>query len=264
VAIVQHVDVRRMLLSQKACCEGALALCLYAARLQDVENEGQTPEERAEAASLMALLTPIVKSWPSEFGQVSLHHALQVLGGAGYTRDFEVEQLYRDNRLNPIHEGTTGIQALDLVGRKLRKDRGKSYRLLRARVDASHAAAAPFEALSQAGAALAVVWQEIDAAVEQVLADAEGESLDHATALLSAMGHAVIGWIWLDLATLAAVRMATGGECYVDGYLLGKIKACDYFAQFELPLVAAWLAPLRSKVTMVRDFGIAEFLGEAE
>jgi alkylation response protein AidB-like acyl-CoA dehydrogenase len=121
VAIIEHADVKRMLLAQKAYAEGALALVLYSARLLDEQNTAETEQARQSAGELLALLTPVAKSWPAEWAQQSLNLAIQIHGGAGYTRDFEVEQLYRDNRLNAIHEGTTGIQALDLVGRKLRR-----------------------------------------------------------------------------------------------------------------------------------------------
>src|SRR5205814_2094607 len=103
--IIEHPDVRRMLLQQKAYVEGALALCLYCARLVDAAQTG--PED----AALLGLLTPIAKTWPSEYGLAANDIAIQIHGGYGYTRDFDVEQLWRDNRLNPIHEGTTGIQA---------------------------------------------------------------------------------------------------------------------------------------------------------
>lgn len=147
VRIIEHLDVRRMLLAQKVIAEGGLALTLFAARLQDEQMSAVDEGDRKIAAAILGLLTPIAKSWPAEFGQVSLGHAIQVLGGAGYTRDFEVELLYRDNRLNPIHEGTTGIQALDLVGRKIRKDRGAAYRLLCDRVDQTHQRAAAYSGL---------------------------------------------------------------------------------------------------------------------
>jgi len=114
VVIADHADVKRMLLAQKAYSEGALALVLYSARLLDDELTADR-EAAEEAGNLLALLTPLTKSWPSEWAQRSLDLAIQIHGGAGYTRDFEVEQLYRDNRFEAIHEGTTGIQAIDLV-----------------------------------------------------------------------------------------------------------------------------------------------------
>ena len=117
--IVEHTDVRRMLLAAKSYAEGGLALGLYCARLVDEEQTAESAEDRARAHLLLEMLTPIAKAWPSQYGPVADDLAIQVHGGYGYTRDYPVEQFYRDNRLNPIHEGTNGIQGLDLLGRKV-------------------------------------------------------------------------------------------------------------------------------------------------
>ena len=119
VPIIEHADVRRMLLAQKSYVEGALALNLYCSRLLDVQATARDDDERTETGRLLDVLTPIAKSWPSQWGQESNSLAIQVLGGSGYTRDYDVEAHWRDQRLNPIHEGTHGIQALDLLGRKV-------------------------------------------------------------------------------------------------------------------------------------------------
>jgi butyryl-CoA dehydrogenase/acyl-CoA dehydrogenase len=119
-----------MLLAQKAYVEGGLALVLYCARLVDERDTALEPSSRAEADRLLDLLTPIAKSWPSQWCLAANDLAIQVHGGYGYTRDYNVEQFYRDNRLNSIHEGTHGIQALDLLGRKVRLHDGESMRLM--------------------------------------------------------------------------------------------------------------------------------------
>uniref|UniRef100_UPI002738D7CA acyl-CoA dehydrogenase family protein n=1 Tax=Stenotrophomonas sp. YIM B06876 TaxID=3060211 RepID=UPI002738D7CA len=116
--LIAHADVRRMLLAQKAYVEGGLALGLYAARLVDEQKTSDSDCARAEAGLLLDLLTPIVKSWPSQWCLEANSLAIQIHGGYGYTREYPVEQYWRDNRLNMIHEGTHGIQALDLLGRK--------------------------------------------------------------------------------------------------------------------------------------------------
>ena len=128
--IIEHTDVKRMLLAQKSYVEGALALCLFAARLIDEHQAAQDEE----SAILLDLITPVVKSFPSAYGPKANDLAIQVLGGAGYTRAYPVEQCYRDNRLNPIHEGTYGIQSLDLLGRKLWQHNGKGLTLLMQRI----------------------------------------------------------------------------------------------------------------------------------
>ncbi len=129
VAIIEHADVRRMLLAQKAYVEAGLALSLYCARLVDERNTAPDATARRRAGLLLDLLTPIAKSWPSQWCLAANDLAIQVLGGSGYTRDFPVEQLYRDNRLNPIHEGTHGIQALDLLGRRVALVGGRGLRV---------------------------------------------------------------------------------------------------------------------------------------
>ncbi|MBB1030003.1 acyl-CoA dehydrogenase, partial [Dietzia sp. SLG310A2-38A2] len=148
VMLTGHADVRRMLLAQKSYVEGALALGLFCARLVDDEKTG-SPEEAAAASTLLDVLTPIAKSWPSQWCLKANELAVQVLGGAGYTIDYDVEQHYRDNRLNPIHEGTHGIQAQDLLGRKVLAGGGAGLTALSERIaatcDRADAAGGPAE-----------------------------------------------------------------------------------------------------------------------
>jgi alkylation response protein AidB-like acyl-CoA dehydrogenase len=224
VAIIEHADVRHMLLQQKSYVEGALALCLYCARLVDREDD-------PEAAALLGLLTPIAKSWPAEYGLAANDIAIQIHGGYGYTRDFDVEQLWRDNRLNPIHEGTTGIQAIDLVGRKILGD-GGGMAVLDAAI--ARTVAAADGALAGHGAALASAWRALGETVA-VLRVCEGRSaLDNATAFLRAFGHVVVAWLWLDQAVVA--RGVADRELAE-----GKLWACRYFFECELPKTGALL-----------------------
>src|SRR3954454_7234112 len=130
VPIIEHADVKRMLLAQKSYVEAALALILYCSRLLDDERTADDETERARAHLLLEVLTPVAKSWPSQWCLEANSLAIQVHGGYGYTREYDVEQLYRDNRLNPIHEGTHGIQGLDLLGRKVVMQQGAGLRLL--------------------------------------------------------------------------------------------------------------------------------------
>ena len=126
IPIVEHADVKRMLLAQKAYVEGGLALALYCARLIDLQQTAESESERDETTLLLDILTPVAKSWPSQWCVEANSLAIQVHGGYGYTREYDVEQHYRDNRLNPIHEGTHGIQSLDLLGRKVTQRGGAS------------------------------------------------------------------------------------------------------------------------------------------
>jgi alkylation response protein AidB-like acyl-CoA dehydrogenase len=221
VAILAHADVRHMLLLQKVYAEGALALCLYCAALVDQCEE-----------ALLGLLTPVAKTWASEFGLAANDLAIQVHGGYGYTRDFDVEQLWRDNRLNPIHEGTTGIQGIDLVGRKLHSKDG-AYTALRFRITQSVARARATE-LTDVAEGVAAAWARIDATRDR-LRDHPIAAHDNATAFLRAFGHALVGWLWLDMA------LAAGGK---DPQSYGRRHAARYFATVELPRVAAWLSPV--------------------
>ncbi|MGD9983689.1 MAG: acyl-CoA dehydrogenase family protein, partial [Porticoccaceae bacterium] len=130
VMLVAHADVRRLLLAQKAYAEGGLFMCLFASALFEDQHTAPDAAQRERAALLLDLITPIVKSWPSKYGCVANDHAIQILGGAGYMREYGAEQLYRDQRLNPIHEGAEAIHGLDLLGRKLRLKEGAGHRIL--------------------------------------------------------------------------------------------------------------------------------------
>ncbi|RFU23226.1 acyl-CoA dehydrogenase [Geodermatophilus marinus] len=245
VRLVDHPDVRRMLLAAKSYAQGGLALGLYCARLVDEERTAETEEERARAHLLLDTLTPIAKAWPSQWGPVADDLAIQVHGGYGYTRDYPVEQFYRDNRLNPIHEGTNGIQALDLLGRKVTVHGGAGLRLLAETVGATTARAAgtPFADLAaDVGAAVTrlvsvtgTLWGTGDPAL----------ALANASAYLDAAGHTVVAWLWLEQA------LATREE--TSDFHEGKRAAARYFQRWELPKVHTWLDLLESLDRTVLD-----------
>jgi alkylation response protein AidB-like acyl-CoA dehydrogenase len=235
VPIIHHADVRSMLLAQKSYVEGALALCLFGASLIDKEDEGDN-------ADLLALLTPVIKSFPSEFALKANDLAIQVHGGYGYTRDFDVEQLYRDNRLNPIHEGTTGIQAIDLVGRKVLRDK-RGLSALRSRVDQTIERAMRTSEFATNAEILSNYWVEIDQAIAHLKTLPNEAALNNATPFLFAFGHSVVGWLWLDQAILASeLKNSCGGE--MKAVTMGKLAACKFFFAHELPHVTAWLSPV--------------------
>ncbi|MDR7156864.1 alkylation response protein AidB-like acyl-CoA dehydrogenase [Sphingobium xenophagum] len=260
VPIIEHADVRRMLLAQKAIGQGALALVLFSARLLDDEKTATTAEDRAAAASLLALLTPATKTWPSEWAQHSLHLALQVYGGAGYSQDFEIEQLYRDNRLNPIHEGTTGIQGLDLISRKLRRDGGIAFAALAERIRATIAKVGVGSSLSAVALAVGDALSEFEQAVAILLAEAEDAvALAHGSPVLAAFGHLVVGWLWLDQAILAEALLAIQDRRFDTAFLNGRIRACRYFAEAELPQMKTWLVPVLARSDLIFAAPIDEF-----
>lgn len=236
IPIVEHADIRRLLLAQKAATEGALALLLYAAHLVDTIRLETDETKRREDELLLDLLTPIAKSWPSEFCLEANKHAIQVLGGYGYTRDYPVERLYRDNRLNPIHEGTHGIQGMDLLGRKVVQAGGAGMRTLAARIMADIAEANAEDPLHSHAAELAAHLSETVATTGRLagaLAEDPRLGLANATLYLDMLGHVTIAWMWLRQAT-AAVRKLRTGEGDAD-FLKGKLVTCRYFLSYELP-----------------------------
>ena len=238
VPLIEHADIRRMLLAQKAYAEGALALELYCARLVDELHTGGAGAAE-EARLLLDMLTPIAKSWPSEWCLEGNSLAIQVLGGYGYTRDFPVEQYWRDQRLNMIHEGTHGIQALDLLGRKVVMEGGAGLELLAATVQRTVEQGARVDPLAGHARALASAWQRLAAATSAAWAGGDPAStLANATPYLQAFGHVVLAWIWLDVALAAQAGLTVVGE---DAAQRGRLQACRFFFDYELPKVDAWL-----------------------
>ncbi len=237
-----------MLLAQKSYVEGGLALILFCARLVDESRTAPDAEAARDAERLLGLLTPIAKSWPSQWCLAANDLAIQVHGGYGYTRDYPVEQFYRDNRLNPIHEGTHGIQALDLLGRKVVEGDGAALGLLGDRVHATTRAAA------EAGGDGRVVRRTARRRLGRRAAGSPPRCGRRATRrwrsptprlYLEALGHLVVAWLWLE--QLNAVGDSTGA--FYDG----KRAAARYFFAFELPTIAPKLDLLESLDTTTLD-----------
>ena len=241
VPIIQHADVKRMLLAQKSYCEGALALELYCSRLIDELHTGDEAS-RAEAGLLLEMLTPIAKSWPSEWCLEANSLAIQIHGGYGYTRDYPVEQYWRDNRLNMIHEGTHGIQGLDLLGRKVVMDGGKGLALLAAKVNATIERAVQTPGWAEPANALAGTLKHLGNATKAAWATGvPEEALANAVPYLQAFGHTVLAWVWLDVALCAQASSAP------DELRQGTLAAARYFFRYELPRVPAWLQVVETR-----------------
>ncbi len=246
VRIIEHADVKRMLLAQKSYCEGALALELYCARLVDEQHTGD-PEAANEARLLLEVLTPIAKSWPSEWCLEANSLAIQIHGGYGYTRDFPVEQYWRDNRLNMIHEGTHGIQAADLLGRKVLMESGRGLDLLAQRIAATMERAAKRADLAEYVDPLVKALQQVDAATRAAWATGNpGEALANAVPYMQASGHMVLAWIWLDVALAIPARDASPVH-------VGRMTALRYFYRYELPKIPAWLGVVTSRDSTCAD-----------
>ena len=240
VPILDHADVRRMLLAQKSYVEGALALTLYCGRLVDEQRTAERAADRERAKTLLDVLTPVAKSWPSQWCLAANDLAIQVHGGYGYTREYVVEQLYRDNRLNPIHEGTHGIHGLDLLGRKAVMDGGAGLRLLAEEIGATTAQA--HKAGGQAAGyaqTLEVHLRRLATVTGQLWADGDpATALANATVYLEAVGHVVVAWMWLEQ------LLATEGR--EGAFYAGKRGACQFFFRHELPRVHAQFELLES------------------
>ncbi len=245
--IIEHTDVKRMLLAQKCFVEGSLALCLLAARLVDESEVGGD----VDSGLLLDLLTPVVKSFPSYYGPKANDLAIQVLAGAGYTKDYPVEQCYRDNRLNPIHEGTHGIQSLDLLGRKLWLHNGKGQQLLLQKIQKTLNSVKEKSAkVKQPLAELVSEYQKfLDLFIKTTMtlggALQKGEvekGLANSAVFLDMMGKMVVAWLWIEMADKA---IETFGADNSEGnaseenqkFLAGKLQTAQYFIRWELPKV---------------------------
>jgi alkylation response protein AidB-like acyl-CoA dehydrogenase len=250
VPIIRHADVRRMLLEQKAYAEGAVAVVLYTAKVLDESVAASSPEEREAAHLLLEVLTPVAKSWPSQWCLEGNSLAIQVLGGSGYTRDHPVEQFYRDNRLNPIHEGTHGIQGIDLLGRKVLLSGGSGFRDLLGRITATCDALAdshpeladPLRSrATRLAEATATVWEDKDA----------GTALANATMYLEAAGDIVVAWLLADQVRALGERNGTGESA--DSFAESKLLTASFFIDHLLPRADARLDLVASKDRRLHD-----------
>lgn len=244
VAIIEHPDVRRMLLAQKAYAEGAMALCLLGAQLADDERTAATEDERKAAHTLLDFLTPMIKSWPSEYGPEANDLAIQVLGGHGYINEHPVEMFYRDNRLNPIHEGTTGIQSLDLLARKLPMNELAGYRACVAQIRQTVAEAGELPELTAFADQLEAALQTLQTTSEALLGAMLEKPIDLALAnsvkYLDLFGHVIIAWLWLKQAVVAARALQGQPHDKDADFYRGKLQAMRYFFNFELPHIDVW------------------------
>ncbi|MEZ4989922.1 MAG: acyl-CoA dehydrogenase [Saprospiraceae bacterium] len=238
VLIIEHADVRRMLLFQKSVVEGSLALLLYCSYLSDLaaEAEGEAAEN---SHLLLELLTPIAKSYPSEMGTQAVSIGMQCLGGAGYTDDFPLEQLYRDIRVNAIYEGTTGIHGMDLLGRKITMANGKAVKLLMQEIQQTIKNAGAIEPLASMARDLGMATKQLHEVTLDLLAlasqDVPEVFLADATLYLEYFGTITIAWQWLRQAGVAMEKLNAGLSEEENEFYQGKVYACRYFFAYELP-----------------------------
>ena len=258
--IIEHADIKRLLLEQKTAVEGSLALLSYCAALVDRQKIATTEDEKGQLSLLLELLTPIAKSWPSEFTLEANKHAMQILGGYGYTREYPVERFYRDNRLNPIHEGTHAIHGIDLLGRKVNLFGGAALTLLKAEIDRVVSHAQQHAGLTAHADALLQAWQQVADTVEAANAESNVQTrLANATIFLDAFGHVVIAWLWLWQAATAADALNEGSD--ERAFYTGKLAACQYFFRYQLPKVSAQFALVCQLDTTTLDMTAEQFTG---
>lgn len=244
VNIIEHADVRRMLLAQKAYAEGALALVLYGTQLSDDERTAPTEEQRQYAHLLLDFLTPIIKTWPSEYGPKANDLAIQVLAGHGYINEHPVEMFYRDNRLNPIHEGTTGIQSLDLITRKVPMNNMQGYTATINEIIKTIEKAKQYDNLSEYIEQLNDAVDTLKLTTQVVLTALSTKNIDLALAnsvkYLELFGHVIIAWLWLKQGIVATRALAEQPHQDDEHFYRGKLQALQYFYRFELPQINVW------------------------
>ncbi|MDQ1331335.1 MAG: hypothetical protein QG578_1603, partial [Thermodesulfobacteriota bacterium] len=238
IRIIDHADFIRMLLFQKEIVEGSLALFMQCSRYVDMIQV--LPEDKKEKYQLLLeILTPVAKSYPSEMGIESISQGLQCFGGSGYCDDYTIEQYYRDARIHPIHEGTTGIQGMDLLGRKVVAQNGRAFTLFTDEIRNTITLAGEFSELRpfarQMGDALKMLENVtghlmrifMEKGVEHYLADS--------TLYLELFGITAVAWQWL-LQGLAARKAPENSLNKAEqAFYSGKFVALRYFFGYELP-----------------------------
>jgi butyryl-CoA dehydrogenase len=230
-----------MLLAQKAYTEGGMSLCLYGSNLIDRINTCTDATEKQSLTQLLDLLTPVLKAWPSEYGPKANDLGIQVLGGSGYTREYYAEQFWRDNRLNPIHEGTNGIQALDLTFRKLWQNDGHGLSILKREVEKDLSSITTPETAKMATKLVPYLshLHEVVVHLSKTMRGAEAITLSgNAQAVMNIFSTIVVSWIWIRQASAAEKLLGTSNDLQKQDYYKGKIQAAKYFMSWELPTIA--------------------------
>jgi len=237
IPIIQHPDVKRMLLFQKSVVEGGLSILLETSKYFDLSEASDDPEEKANAHLLVELLTPIAKTFPCEYGVKSISDSVQCFGGYGFTEDFPVEQYYRDIRITPIYEGTTGIQSQDLLGRKVMLAGGNPMQLLAAEIGKTIAAANDYPALQKYGTLLTESTRQLTEVTKHLLGIAGTGDIERflsdATLYMELFSLNVVAWQWLKQGVVAQQKLLASAND-VDFYE-SKIHTMKYFFHYELP-----------------------------
>jgi butyryl-CoA dehydrogenase len=256
--IIVHPDVRRMLLTQRAYIEGSRALALWVARAVDDEERAADPAERAAAGEFVALLTPVVKALLTDLGFESTNLGLQVFGGHGYIREHGMEQYVRDCRIAQIYEGTNGVQALDLIGRKLPAQAGRNLRrffhpvseFINARIEDESQAA-----LIQPLAKAFVRLQQATAHIARVGLAKPDEAAAAATEYLRLFGLVALGYLWARMAELSRGKL----DDDPDGFHRAKLATARFYMDRLLPQTGALFSIIMAGGESILGFEEAAF-----
>ncbi len=250
IPIIEHADIKRMLLFQRAVIEGSLGLLFQCTVLTDLvlSTEG---EDREKYSLLLDLLTPVAKTYPAEMAVHSVSQALQCLGGYGYCDEFPIEQHYRDTRIHPIHEGTTGIQSLTLLGRNIVMKNGKALTLYLAEVDAAVAKAESNPEISPQAGELRKAAERLKEVIGHLVSVATGGNIDlflaDATLFMEFFGTIAVAWQWLLQALAVQSALAKGARPSDETFYAGKMYAFRFFFAYELPKIEGMAKSLLSK-----------------
>lgn len=262
VPIIEHADIKRILLFQRAISEGSLSLLGHCLKLSDLESVSQG-DDKERYHLLLDVLTPVMKSYPSEMGIPSISQGLQILGGSGYCDDYPLEQLFRDARIHPIHEGTTGIQGMDLLGRKLMMKNGKGFGLILAEFSAAVSRANRYEALEpyadKFSKAVADLKETAGALMNLAMEKGPEVFLADATLFLEYFANIVIAWQWLLQGIAVQTAMAGKVKKKDQAFYAGKMFTLRYYFEYELVKTAGMRTRLTSTDTLTVDIEAAQF-----
>ncbi|MEM9258818.1 MAG: acyl-CoA dehydrogenase [Bacteroidota bacterium] len=236
--IIEHADVRRMLFLQKAIYEAGLSLVLLSSEYLDRSLYGPE-EEREKYKLLLEILTPITKTFPAEKGREAVDNGVQVLGGYGFCSEFVLQQLLRDIRISAIYEGTTGIQSLDLLGRKITMMNGKALKLLTAEMQATIEAAMTFPVLQpyaeKLGKNMALTQEVLQFLLPHATAGNFERFLADATIFMELFSTLVVAWQWLQLSVTAKQALVVSNTNYTEDFLESQIHTMRFYFTYEVP-----------------------------
>jgi butyryl-CoA dehydrogenase len=237
--IIEHPDVRRMLLLQKAVVEGSMSLVLLAAKYYDIESTAQSKEEKIKYNTLLEMIIPVVKTYPSDAGAYSVNNGLQVLGGYGFCSDFILQQYYRDIRISAIYEGTTGIQSQDLLGRKITMNNGEGLKLLLEEIIKTITKASNYPELKEYCDSLSKKIKLSEKILQTLMPYAlKGDFekyLADASIFMEFFSLVIVGWNWLEIAANSQEALKNGDKKYSEIFYKSKIETMKYFFEYELP-----------------------------